>query len=69
MGLFIASDIAERRLDAELKNEIARRAIREESEDYKGYIHILSEDGLLSIAPLPFRRVLTTAESKSLWNN
>ena len=66
--LIIASDIAERRLDAELKNEIARRAIREESQDYKAYIHILSEDDLLSIAPLPFRRVLTTAESKSLWN-
>ncbi len=66
--LITASDIAEGRLHAELKNEIARKALREESEDYKTYIRILSEGDLLSIAPLPFRRVLTTTESKALWN-
>ena len=66
--LITASDIAECRLHAELKNGIARKALREESEDYKTYIRILSEGDLLGIAPLPFRRVLTTEESKGLWN-
>jgi hypothetical protein len=50
--LITASDIAECRLHAELKNEIARQALREESEDYKTYIRILSEGDLLGIAPL-----------------
>jgi len=63
-----ASDIAEGRLSAELKNEIARKALREEAEDYKTYIRLLSEGDLLSIAPLPFRRVLADKESKELWN-
>jgi hypothetical protein len=66
--LIAASDIAESRLHAELNNEIAREALREELGDYKTYIRILSEQDLLSIAPLPFRPVLTTAESKGLWN-
>jgi len=57
--LITASDIAECRLHAELKNEIARQALREESEDYKTYIRIVSEGDLLGIAPLPFRRVST----------
>ena len=66
--LMAASDIAESPLHAELNNEIARKALREEWGDYKTYIRTLSEEDLLSIAPLPFRRVLTTAESKGLWN-
>src|SRR5260370_10696722 len=60
--------MAEARLHTELKNEIALKALREESEDYKTYIRILSEGDLLSIAPLPFRRVLADRESKELWN-
>ncbi len=66
--LISACDIAEGRLRIELKNEIARKALREESEDYKTYVRILSEGDLLSIAPLPFRRVLADKESKELWN-
>jgi len=66
--LICACEIAEGRLRTELKNEIARKALREESEDYKTYIRILSEGDLLSIAPLPFRRVLTTTESEGLRN-
>jgi hypothetical protein len=66
--LITACDIAEGRLRTELKNEIARKALREESEDYKTYIRILSEGDLLTIAPLPFRRVLADKESKELWN-
>jgi hypothetical protein len=63
-----ACDIAEGRLRTELKNEIARKALREESEDYKTYIRILSEGDLLSVAPLPFRRVLADKECKELWS-
>jgi len=66
--LFSACDVAEARLHTELKNEIALKALREESEDYKTYIRILSEGDLLSIAPLPFRRVVADRESKELWN-
>ena len=66
--LISASDIAEARLRTELKSEIARQALREEAEDYKTYIRILSGGDLLSIAPLPFRRVLADRESKELWN-
>jgi len=66
--LITASDIVETRLHAELNNEIARKALREESEDYRTYIRILSEGDLPSIAPLPFRRVLADKESKELWN-
>jgi len=66
--LISASDIAEARLRTELKSEIARKALREEAEDYKTYTRILSGGDLLSIAPLPFRRVLADRESKELWN-
>jgi len=66
--LISASDIAAERLCAEFKNEIALKALREESDDYKTYIRVLSDAELLSIAPLPFRRVLTLEKSKELWN-
>jgi len=66
--LINASDIAESRLRTELKNEIARKALREEAENYKTYIRILSEGDLVGIAPLPFRRVLAEKESKELWD-
>ncbi|HKV60983.1 MAG TPA: hypothetical protein VJO16_03655 [Candidatus Acidoferrum sp.] len=66
--LISACDIAEGRLLTEFKNEIARKALREESEECKAYIRILSEGDLLSIARLPFRRVLAEKESKELWN-
>jgi hypothetical protein len=41
--LIAASDIAESRLHAELNNEIARQALREELGDYKTYIRTLSD--------------------------
>lgn len=64
--LFRASDIAEERLRAELKNEVALSALTEESNDYKAYIRVLGEADLLYIAPLPFRRVVTAEESNGL---
>jgi hypothetical protein len=66
--LINASDIAEERLRSELKNEIALEALREEAEDYKAYIRVLSERDLASIGPLPFRRVLADKGSKELRN-
>ncbi len=66
--LISACDIAEARLRAELNNAIARKALREEAEDYKAYIRVLRESDLISIAPLPFRRVMSSEESKKLWN-
>ncbi len=67
--LIKACDIAEARLCAELKNEIALKALGEESQDYKTYIRILSEGDLLNVSPLPFRRVLSDKESKELWSH
>lgn len=64
--LISACDIAESRLRTELNNAIARKALQEEAEDCKAYIRVLSENDLASIAPLPFRRVLTGEESKKL---
>lgn len=66
--LLRAGDIAARRLGKELKNEIATRAVREESEDYRAYILGLTEGDLRSVKPLPHRRVLTDEESKALWD-
>ena len=66
--LIRACDIAEARLHAELDSTIARKALREECEDFKAYIRVLSKPDLANIAPLPFRRVLTEEESKKLWN-
>ncbi len=66
--LISACDIAEARLRSELNNTIAREALREEAEDYKAYIRVLSERDLASVVPLPFRRVISAEESKKLWN-
>ena len=51
--LIRACDIAEARLHAELANTIARKALREECEDFRAYIRALSKTDLVSIAPLP----------------
>lgn len=63
-----ASGIAEERLCGEFKNEAALKALREESDAYEPYTCVLSEADLLSILPLPFRRVLPIEESQELWN-
>ena len=66
--LIRACDIAEARLHTELDNTIARKALREECDDFRAYIRVLSKTDLASIAPLPFRRVLTEEESEKLWD-
>ncbi len=66
--LIHASDPAEERLTCELKNAIALTALREEAEDYKAFIQALRESDLPNIFPLPYRRVITQAESDDYWN-
>jgi hypothetical protein len=68
LQLLSVSDIAEERLRAELNNPIALKGLRDEAEDHKTYIRGLSETDLASIAPLPFRRVISADESKQLRN-
>ena len=66
--LIEACGLAKARLLEELANAVARRAVREEAADFKAYIQVLENRDLEDIAPLPYRRVLTEAESKDLWN-
>ena len=68
LQLISASDVAEARLRAELNNAIALKALGEETEDYRTYIQALSKRDLVSIPPLPFRRVMSAEESKKLRN-
>lgn len=67
LQLISASGIAEARLRTELNNATALKALSEEAEDYRTYIRALRERDLASILPLPFRRVISLAESKRLW--
>jgi hypothetical protein len=64
--LLNASDIAEAWLHAELQNSIAREALREEADDYRAYIQVLTPSDLGDIEALPFRRVLNEDERKRL---
>jgi len=66
--LIEASERAEAQLQAELNNAMAQKALREEAEDYKAYLKVLTPTDLASMAALPLRRVLNEEESKRLWN-
>jgi hypothetical protein len=66
--LIHASEFAQTRLHAELKNPIAREALREEADAYRTHIQVLGTTDLANIEPLPFRRVIDEQESKRLWN-
>jgi hypothetical protein len=66
--LFKACDVAEERLEEELKKPIALKALHEEGQDYRAYIQVLRANDLADIEPLPFRRVIGELESKRLWN-
>lgn len=60
--------MAEARLEKELRQPIARRALHEEGEDYRAYITVLGPNDLADVEPLPFRRVISESESNRLWN-
>jgi hypothetical protein len=61
-----ASEKAEAQLHAELNNTMARKVLREEAEDYRVYLEVLTPPDLASVEALPFRRVLNEEESKRL---
>ena len=63
-----ASEKAEAQLHTELNDTMARKALREEAEDYRVYLEVLTPPDLASVEALPFRRVLNDEESKRLWN-
>jgi hypothetical protein len=67
-SLLKACDVAEARLQIELKEPIARRALHDEGEDYRAYIQVLRSSDLVDVEPLPFSRVIDDSESKRLWN-
>jgi hypothetical protein len=66
--LLRACDVAEARLETELKKRIARKALHEEAENYRVYIRVLRPNDLSGIEPLPFRRVIDDWESNKIWN-
>jgi hypothetical protein len=66
--LLRACDVAEARLESELKKPIAQKALQEEGEDYNAYIQVVRPNDLANIEPLPFRRVIAQSESRRLWN-
>jgi len=65
--LIAASETAHASLCAELKNDLARQAIREEAEDFKAYVGAMTPADLAQVEPLPYRRVLEKEESDRLW--
>jgi hypothetical protein len=60
--------VAEKQLESELKDPVARKALHEEGEDFRAYIRILQSNDLADIKSLPCRRVIAESESKHLWN-
>ena len=48
--------------------QIDQRAMAEEREAFTRYIGALSPSELMAVEPLPYRRVLTAEESKSIWS-
>lgn len=66
-SLIATAEKAQAALEAELTNELARKALREEAEDFKVYLQVLTPTDLAEIEALPFRRVLSVEESKQLW--
>ncbi len=66
--LLRACDVAEKQLESELKDPIARKSLHEEGEDFRAYIRILQSNDLADFKSLPFRRVIAESESKHLWN-
>jgi hypothetical protein len=68
MRLICASEKAETQLQTELNKTMARNALREEAEDYRVYLEVLTPVDLAHVEALPFRRVLNREESKQLWD-
>lgn len=50
-------------------DEIAKRAMTDEREDFCRYIRVLMLPDLNAVEPLPYQRVLTDEESKLIWGS
>jgi hypothetical protein len=66
-SLIDAAAKAQAKLEHELTNGLARKAIREEAEDFTIYLETLTRTDLAAVEPLPGRRVLNEDESKTIW--
>jgi hypothetical protein len=65
--LIAASARAEAQLQIELNSTVARKALREEADDFKVFLKALTPADLAYVEALPFRRVLKEEHSKQLW--
>lgn len=66
--LILAGEVAEDDFTRRPISEIEQRAMAEEREAFCCRIRGLTASDLVEVEPLPFRRVLTSEESKSLWS-
>jgi hypothetical protein len=66
--LAVAGETADDDFTREPIGEIDARAIAEERAGFCRYVSGLKLSDLNAVEPLPYRRVLTTAESKSIWS-
>ncbi len=66
-SLIAAPEKAQAKLQIELTNKLARKALREEAEDFRVYLETLTPSDLAEVEKLPYRRVLSDEESKRLW--
>jgi hypothetical protein len=66
-SLLDAATSAHAKLELELTNALARKALHEEAEDFKIYLKTLAPSDLASVESLPHRRVLSEKESKQIW--
>jgi len=66
--LIHACSAAEAQLWWELKNPIARNALRQEAEEYKLYLRVLTPSDVACVEALPYRRVISAEEISGLWS-
>ena len=66
--LVVAGETADDDFTREPIGEIDARAIAEERAGFCRYVSGLKPSDLNAVEPLPYRQVLTTAESKSIWS-
>jgi hypothetical protein len=68
-SLIEAAAKAQAKLELQLTNRLAQEALREETEDFRIYIETLMRNDLVSVEPLPRRRVLNAEESREIWQD
>jgi hypothetical protein len=68
-SLIEAAAKAHAKLELQLTNRLAQEALHEEMEDFRIYIETLMRNDLVSVEPLPRRRVLNAEESRGIWQD